>query len=313
MRSCIRRGSLAIGLCTTNRAEQKLILNKCIAVSGGAGFIGSHLVESLAAESTNDVISIDNYFTGSRKNHVPGVEYVEGHTKDIERLLPRTPDLVFHLGEYSRVERSFSEPQIVWDMNIAGTFAVVEYCRAHNTKLVYAGSSTAFADGGLGRDQSPYAWSKAQNTELVSNYGNWYGLDHAITYFYNVYGPREIATGDYATLIGLFARQYRKGKPLTVVTPGTQRRNFTHVQDIVRGLLLVGELGQGNDYGLGANESYSVLEIAELFKSDIEMLPERAGNRMNAQLNTEKAKSLGWEPRYSISTYIQEIVDAKDI
>jgi UDP-glucose 4-epimerase len=288
--------------------ERELIENRCIVVTGGAGFIGSHLIEALARDATNDILSIDNYFTGTRDNHLPGVEYIEGHTKDIERSLPRTPDLIFHLGEYSRVERSFQEPQLVWDLNMAGTFGVVEYCRVHGVKLVYAGSSTAFADGGLGRDQSPYAWSKAQNTELVSNYGRWYGLEHAITYFYNVYGPREISTGDYATLIGLFARQFRAAKPLTIVEPGTQRRNFTHVEDIIRGLLLVGEFGEGNDYGLGADESYSVLEIAELFGAEIEMLPERAGNRMDARLNTAKAKELGWRPRHSVADYIRGIV-----
>ncbi|MDB5224784.1 MAG: ADP-L-glycero-D-manno-heptose-6-epimerase, partial [Candidatus Adlerbacteria bacterium] len=154
--------------------------SKLIVVTGGAGFVGSHLCERLV-QLGHKVISLDNYFTGSRDNHVPGVEYREGHTKDISTLVPETPDLVYHLGEYSRVEVSFTEPQVVWDLNIAGTFAVVEFCRSHKTKLVYAGSSTKFADGGLGRDQSPYAWSKATNTELVRNYGEWFGLKYAIT------------------------------------------------------------------------------------------------------------------------------------
>ncbi len=167
--------------------ERKLIL-----VTGAAGFIGSHLCARLAADG-HQVISLDNYFTGSRENHVPGVEYREGHTKDIEKLVPETPDIIFHLGEYSRVEESMFEPNTVWDLNTAGTEGVLEFCRMRQrkkrVKLVYAGSSTKFADGGLGRDQSPYAWTKAVNTELVRNYGDWYGVPYATTYFYNVYGP----------------------------------------------------------------------------------------------------------------------------
>jgi UDP-glucose 4-epimerase len=150
--------------------------SKKILVTGGAGFIGSHLCQRLVKEG-NAVISLDNYFTGSRDNHMEGVEYREGHTKDIEKHVPETDiDLVYHLGEYSRVEVSLKEPALVWGLNIAGTFAVAEWWRKRGSKLVYAGSSTKFADGGMGRDQSPYSWTKATNTELVRNYGNWYGI-----------------------------------------------------------------------------------------------------------------------------------------
>src|SRR5579859_4845533 len=154
---------------------ERITQRKLILVTGGAGFIGSHLVERLVALG-HRVISLDSYFTGARESHVPGVDYREGHTRDIERLVPESPDLVYHLGEYSRVEKSFEDPiHLVWDMNVAGTFAVLEFCRKRNAKLVYAGSSTKFADEGEGRTQSPYAWSKAANTELVRNYGEWFG------------------------------------------------------------------------------------------------------------------------------------------
>lgn len=286
-----------------------MIEGQRIVVTGGAGFIGSHLAEALSSTQSNEVISLDNYFTGSKSNHVPGVEYIEGHTRDIAELIPQKPDLVYHLGEYSRVERSFSETSTVWKLNKAGTFGVVEYCRDHDAKLVYAGSSTKFSDGGLGRDQSPYAWTKATNTEMIANYGRWFGLRFAITYFYNVYGPREIVSGDYATVLGIFARQFKEGKPLTVVSPGTQRRNFTHVKDIVRGLLLVGEHGTGDEYGLGADQSYSVMEIAKLFDTEIQMLDERPGNRMDAALDADKAKFLGWRAEHSVEDYIKEIVE----
>jgi len=282
---------------------------KTIVVTGGAGFIGSRLCEHLVLEG-NTVISLDNYFTGSRENHVEGVDYREGHTKDIEKLIPETPDIIYHLGEYSRVEISLKEPSLVWDLNIAGTFGVLEFWRARKSKLVYAGSSTKFADGGMGRDQSPYAFTKATNTELARNYGEWYQLPFAIAYFYNVYGPRERA-GEYGTLIEIFKQKFLSGEALGVNSPGTQRRIFTHVDDIVDGLFLVGEKGDGDEFGLGAEESYSVLEIAELFGGPVTMRPEVAGNRMTAKIDATKSHALGWSARHKVSDYIADIVKNK--
>lgn len=277
-------------------------MSKRIVVTGGAGFVGSRLVARLVADG-HSVISVDNYFTGNKENHVAGAEYRTGHTKDIAALVPEQPDIVFHLGEYSRTEQSLEEPALVLDLNATGTAAVLEYCRERQVKIVYAGSSTKFADGGMGRDQSPYAWTKAVNSELVRNYGDWYGLPYAITYFYNVYGPGERA-GAYGTLIEIFRRQREEGKPLTVRAPGTQERIFTHVDDIVDGLLLVGEKGEGDEFGLGADESYSVLEVARMFGGEIDMLPERKGNRMSAKLDATKSKALGWEAKRKLADYI---------
>ena len=273
-------------------------------VTGGAGFIGSHLCERLVKEGYR-VISLDNYFTGSKDNHVEGVEYREGHTKDIATLVPESPDLIFHLGEYSRVEKSLEEPAVVWDLNKMGTFAVLEFAREHTSKLVYAGSSTKFGDGGLGRDQSPYAWAKATNTELVRNYGAWYNLSYAIAYFYNVYGPRE-RSGAYGTLIEIFRQKQLAGEVLPVRAPGTQRRNFTHVEDIVSGLILIGKEGEGDDFGIGDERSYSVLEVAQMFGGAVEMLPEVKGNRMGSDIQTQKTRSLGWEPQHSLADYIHD-------
>ena len=281
---------------------------KTILVTGGAGFVGSHLCERLSKEG-HRVISLDNYFTGSRENHVAGVEYREGHTKDIARHIPEIPDFVFHLGEYARTEKSFEDIEIVWDLNKLGTFAVLEFCRRKGCKLIYAGSSTKFADGGGGRDQSPYAWTKATNTELVKNYGDWFGLSYAITYFYNVYGPREMS-GPFGTLIRIFSELYIHGQPLTVVSPGTQSRNFTHVEDIVAGLVLVGEDGYGDGYGIGADESYTVKEVAEMFGGEILMMPERKGNRMYAPVDNGKTKALGWKQSRQLIEYIQNIKES---
>ncbi len=276
-----------------------------IVVTGGAGFIGSRLCARLARDGAS-VISLDNYFTGSPDAHAPGVDYRTGHARDIAAIVPEIPDTVYHLGEYARVEKSHQEPALVWDLNIAGTFGVVEYCRIRGAKLVYAGSSTKFADEGLGRDQSPYAWTKATNTELIRNYGAWFGLKFANVYFYNVYGPGERA-GEYGTLIEIFRQKFLAGEPLTVVAPGGQRRIFTHVDDIIEGLVLIGNAGEGDEFGLGAEETFTVLEVAAMFGGEIELLPERRGNRMDGSLNASRSRALGWRATHKLVDYVAEI------
>src|SRR3989344_3578215 len=234
-----------------------------IVVTGGAGFVGSHLCHRLAGKG-NRVISLDNYFAGSEKNHVAGVEYRRGHTKDIAALIPEKPDIIYHLGEYARVEQSLLEPDIVYDLNTLGTRGVVDFWGTHN-------------------------------------------LPYAITYFYNVYGPGERA-GAYGTVIEMFKQMYLRGAPITVTSPGTQMRNFTHVDDIVAGLLLVGEKGHGDEYGLGNEKPFSMLEVARLFGTDIMMLPERAGNRMKSDLVTTKSRALGWESNHKLEDYVYEFL-----
>jgi UDP-glucose 4-epimerase len=281
--------------------ESKLIL-----VTGGAGLVGSNLCKRLVQDG-HRVISLDNYFAGTRENHIEGVEYREGHTKDIARHRPETPDIIFHLGEYARVEQSLLEPELVHDLNTVGTAAVVEYWKGRRSKLVYAGSSTKFGDGGAAREKTPYASSKAANTELVKQVGDAEGLPYAITYFYNVYGPGERA-GIYGTVIEAFKQMYLKGEPLTVTAPGTQLRNFTHVDDIVDGLLLVAEKGQGDEYGLGNEKSFSILEVAGLFGGEVLMLPPRSGNRMQSGLDTTKSHAIGWMPSRTLEGYVDEFM-----
>jgi UDP-glucose 4-epimerase len=278
---------------------------KKILVTGGAGFVGSYLCERLAQDPNNEVYSLDNYFTGSEANHVPNVTYIHGNTIDIASLITFKPYIIYHLGEYSRVEQSFEDIAKVWQYNKDGIFAVMEFVRSQGCKILYAGSSTKFGDGGMGRNASPYAWTKATNTELVINYGNWFNVPYAITYFYNVYGKREISTGKYATLIALFTEKMKKGEPLTIVSPGNQERNFTYIDDIVDGLILVGEEGYGDEFGIGSPESFSIQEVAELFGGKIEMLPERKGNRMRADVMSQKTKALGWSSKHKLSDYIQ--------
>ena len=183
----------------------------------------------------------------------------------------------------------------------------MEFVRKAGCKILYAGSSTKFGDGGEARTSSPYAWTKALNTELVMNYGEWFNVPYAITYFYNVYGKREIATGRYATLIALFAEKMKSQEPLTIVAPGTQKRNFTHIDDIVDGLILVGEKGFGDEFGIGSPTSYSISDIAKMFGGEVVMLPERRGNRMSADVITDKTKALGWNPKRDLYEYIENL------
>jgi UDP-glucose 4-epimerase len=286
--------------------NQKLIL-----VTGGAGFIGSHLCARLIADG-HKVISLDNYFTGSHENPISGVDYREGHTKDIEKHISETPDFVYHLGEYSRVAKSIEEPALVWNLNMEGTFGVLEFWRKRGGKLVYAGSSTKMAtprpEGTAGRDLSPYTWSKASNTELVHNYGHWYDLPYSIAYFYNVYGPRELS-GEYGTVIEIFRQKILEGSPLPVRSPGTQERIYTHVEDTVEGLVLVGEKGACDEYSIAAEESYPILAVAKLFDAPIEMLPARSTSRPSAAIDTDTAKiqALGWKQKHTLEDYIHEI------
>lgn len=275
-----------------------------ILVTGGAGFVGSNLCERLI--KSNTVVSVDNYFTGSIDNHIDGVIYHNMSTSEINTL-DFSPDIIFHLGEYSRVEQSFDDLDLVWQYNMVGTIEVLKFAKKHNAKLIYAGSSTKFGSDG-GANSSPYAFTKSTNTQLVQNFAEWFGLDYAITYFYNVYGKREIATGSYSTLIAKFNEMRKQGKPLTVVSPGTQQRNFTHIDDIVDGLILVGKNGQGDGFGIGSPETFTVNEVATMFGGTIQMLPERKGNRMSAQVLTEKTKALGWEPKRHLKDYIEGLI-----
>lgn len=283
-------------------------MKKKILLIGGAGFVGSNLCKALVLYKNTKVYSLDNYFTGKVENHTDGVHYIKGETLLIDDLINFKPDIIFHLGEYSRVEQSFEDIEAVWKFNIQGTFAVLEFVKKNGARLVYAGSSTKFGDNGKGSNASPYAWTKSSNTQLVKNYGTWFNIDFAITYFYNVYGKNEISEGKYATLIALFTRKYKNNEVLSVVSPGTQERNFTYIDDIINGLILVGEKGKGDGYGIGSRDTFTILEIAKMFKGNVEMLPERNGNRMIADLVTTKTEALGWKPRHNIEKHIAELI-----
>jgi len=292
-------------------------VSQTLLVTGGAGFVGTNLIKALLTDFPDAaIVSLDNYFTGTRENHVhdPRVTYRDGSTVDLAKIwadhgLPN-PEIVFHLGEYSRIVQSFEDHDLTWDFNLLGTKEVVKFAAAKGSKLIYAGSSSKFGNDGQDENLNPYAWTKAKNIEYISNYSNWFGLDYAITYFYNVYGPGQITTGKYATVIGIFERQYLAGEPLTVVSPGTQTRDFTHIDDIVRGLLLVARSGSGDGYLLGAGNEQPLLEVAKMFGTEYELVPALRGERTRGQADTTKAAGLGWSPERRLDQYIADFVAA---
>ncbi len=279
-----------------------------ILVTGGAGFVGKHLSNSLNKKDF-DVIALDNLSNSSWEGIDPNVTCIENN---VSRYLESANsknihyDMIFHLGEYSRVEQSFSEPLTVLDSNIKGTADVLKYCLKNKTKLIYAGSSTKFSHNLSREDSSPYSLTKSINTQLVKSFSEWYGLNYCISYFYNVYGEGEKREGKYATFIGICEKSFIDNKPIGITSPGTQTRNFTHIQDIISGLELIALKGSGDNYGIGHSEKYSVLEVANMFDLKVEMKSEKRGNRMSGEVITEKTKKLGWRQSINLSDYIQQ-------
>lgn len=289
-------------------------MNKNILVIGGAGFVGSNLCKTLS-DKGNNVFAFDNYFTGSTQNHHKDINYYKGESKHINQVnFGIKFDIVYHLGEYSRVEQSFDDIDKVFDFNMSSIYSVLKFVKNNKAKIVYSGSSTKFGDDGNNILESPYAWTKKTNAELVKTYCSWFNLEYCISYFYNVYGQNEIAEGPYATLIAKYINLYNSGvRKLPVVKPGSQRRNFTHIDDITEALVMIGEKGLGDNFGIGNDKSYSIIEIAELFNCEIDLLPERKGNRMSAPIVSEKTKSLGWKAKHKLSDYINRNIQKDEI
>ena len=292
--------------------------DQTLLVTGGAGFVGSNLIRRLLVDNPGaQVISVDNYFTGTEDNHVddPRAIYIHATTVDIAKVwanhgLP-APSIVYHLGEYSRIPQSFGDIDITWEYNLHGTKEIVKFAHAHGAKLLYAGSSSKFGNDGQDENLNPYAWTKAKNVEYIRNFATWYGLDYVITYFYNVYGPRQIREGKYATVIGIFEAQYERGEPLTIVAPGTQTRDFTHIDDIVDGIVICAARGSGDGYLLGYGQERPLIEVAEMFGAPYVLVPARPGERVRGQADTAKARALGWAPKHALDDYVASFLASR--
>ncbi len=286
-----------------------------IVVTGGAGFIGSRLINYLITKNFSvKIISIDNYSTGSIRNHIINkhVKYLKGNNKNISKILMKYKNkinVIFHFGEFSRIYQSFKNYKKCFDYNIRNSFEVIEFAKVNKIKIIYSATSSNLGNNGKDQDLSPYSWSKTKNIELIKNYSKWFGLKYELVYFYNVYGPGQILNSPMAAVIGIFENQYRNKKPLTVVKPGNQRRDFTHIDDIVRGCVLAWKKGNQNEYMLGTKKTYSVLEIAKMFNTKIKYLKPRKGDRKDSTIiNNNAKKILGYKTNISISEYIKNFI-----
>lgn len=284
--------------------------NKNILITGGAGFVGSNLAKQIRSKYPDSNITVlDNFFTGKRDNLPEDIDVVTASTYYIEEWFPKNHgafDLVFHFGEYSRIVSSFEDIDYVLKTNLHGTTRILEMCRHWGAKLIYSASSSKFGNDGKDENLSPYAWMKAKIVELIKNYKEWYNLEYEICYFFNVYGPGQIKSGDYATVVGIFERQWEAGEPLTIVSPGTQTRDFTHIEDIVNGVIASVEKGLNGEWHLRSGQAHSIIEVAEMFNHTYEMIPERRGERKTAvHIETDTNSLLEWEPTHSLKDYIE--------
>ena len=264
-------------------------MRNILVVTGGAGFIGSNLISEILKFKKFRVLSVDNYSSGLSKNHIKNnkVKYLKGNTKNIDILLKSYTHKIhsiFHFGEFARIYQSFKKVNECFSSNIEGSFNVFNFALKNKIRLVYSATSASLGNKGEDMNLSPYAFSKAKNLELLENLKKWFHFRYEVVYFYNVYGERQICKGDMATVVGIFEDHFKRGKKLPVVRPGTQVRRFTHVSDTVKACIFAWRRNKCKHYSIASNQSYSITDLAKLFKSKIMYLPMRKGERFASAL-----------------------------
>ena len=263
-------------------------MSKKIVITGGAGFVGSNLISLLLEKTNKNIISIDNYSSGSKKNHIKNkrIKYVNSDTKDIFSVLknPKKIDSIFHFGEFARIYQSFLKMNQCINSNSIGTNVVFNYCLTNKIKLIYSATSATLGNKGNDKNLSPYAFTKAKNLELLENLKKWFNFKYEIVYFYNVYGPKQICKGDMATVIGIFEDSYKNKKPLNVVKPGKQSRRFTHISDTVEVCYKAWKKNLCRHYSISNKKIYTIIEVAKMFNRKIRFLAPRRGERYASAL-----------------------------
>ena len=264
-------------------------MRNILVVTGGAGFIGSNLISELLKFKKLRILSIDNYSSGLSKNHIKNkrVKYLKGNTKNVEILLKSyigNIHSIFHFGEFARIYQSFKKINECFSSNIEGSSNLFNFALKNKIRLIYSATSASLGNKGQDMNLSPYAFSKAKNLELLENFKKWFNFRYEIIYFYNVYGEKQIGTGDMATVVGIFEDYFKRGKKLPVVRPGTQVRRFTHVSDTVKACIYAWRQNKSEHYSIASRQSFSIIELAKLFKSPIRYLPMRKGERFASAL-----------------------------
>ena len=264
-------------------------MKNIIIVTGGAGFVGSNLISFFLKKTKKKIISLDNYSSGTKKNHIKNnrVKYLKGNTREIKKILSKYKKnihTIFHFGEFARIYQSFRDFDKCYESNSLGTKEVFKFCLDNKLKLIYSATSASLGNLGKDKNLSPYAFTKSKNLELLENLKHWFEFKFEIIYFYNVYGPGHIKQGSMATVIGIFEDQYSKNKPLTVVKPGSQSRKFTHIDDTINVCYEAWQKNKCAHYSISHKRSYSILQAAKMFKSKIKFLKARPGERYASSL-----------------------------
>jgi UDP-glucose 4-epimerase len=290
-------------------------MKNIIVITGGAGFVGSNLIQHFVNKTKFQIISLDNYSSGTSQNHIKStrVKYLKSSTEKIEFVLNKYKkkiNSIFHFGEFSRIYQSFLKFNDCFQSNSTGSNAVFKFCLENKIKLIYSATSATLGNKGEDKNLSPYAFSKSRNLELLENLKKWFNFKYEVIYFYNVYGPRQICKGDMATVVGIFEDHFLKNKKLPVVKPGTQSRRFTHIDDTIKVCFEAWKLNKNRHYSISSKNSHSVIQLAKMFKSKIIYLPKRKGERYASalnkiNLNNKIHKRVG---EISLKLYVQEFL-----